>query len=283
MSRGGRRLSNFESRSTINTCIKDGSAWLNSEITLWAGSVWGRFRRNALGRLQSRRGTLPESYQHKQPPKTLAFEGAGDWTYASVVQRGVMHPGGTSGVGGFNAGGHNGPFHGPYNGGSNNGGSNNNGAFPGSFMGGNGGGQFHVVYHGEGAGHAPSWNGQMQGQHFGQGDGQGYFQQGGPRWNNSNQQQGGAFNNGPGFAVVQGRGMAGFAPSNGPPGQQQNQPSGGLQSDSSMVFSSGAAPNHGRGGVNYDHQGWQRERGRGRGSHDGRYQGCCGGLVLNYL
>lgn len=110
------------------------------------------------------------------------------------------------------------------------------------------------------------------------------IQQGGLMWNNFVPHHGGAFNNGPGFGAVQGRGNGGFVPPNGPSGYQQNQQHGVFQDKNSMSHGRGAPHNHGPnsnsgyGGANYGPgQGWQRQHGRSRGSQGGRNPGGHGG------
>lgn len=107
----------------------------NYEVSIWTGTDWARFRRNALGRLLSRRGTLPQCYRHNTPVKTLAPILDGDCTYAAIVQGRAMDSGGASGAG-YNGGGHNSGHNGGLHGGFNGGG--NNGGFPGPYMGANG-------------------------------------------------------------------------------------------------------------------------------------------------
>lgn len=269
-------IQNLNQDPQLTGCSVLGQHGLNSELAIWTGSEWARYRRNALGRLLSRRGKLPECYRHNHPPsRTLTFSPGGERSYAAVVRRGLMEAGGASGAGGFNGGGHNGNFQGAFSGagGGNFGAGNNinNGGFPGNFMAANDGAH-PGGFQGDRGGQIPPWNGQMHGNHFGQVDGQGFFRNNGPTWSipNQLQQQGGAFGNGHGFPPVHGRGNGGFMPTMGPSGQQQIRPPNTFQ-DGNSTFGRGAETNQVNSGMKVDqNQGWQHQRGRFQGAHGGR-------------
>ncbi|TVU36606.1 hypothetical protein EJB05_18545, partial [Eragrostis curvula] len=282
-SSGGRRsgeedevqISNLDPVSTASP--KVGRAGLKREVSIWNGSGWTRFRCNALGRLMSRKGRLPDCYRRNQSLRTLPTAG-GDCrpTYAAIVRGARMDGRSAHGAAGFNGGGNPG-FPGAFGGGP-------GGGHPGAFGGGNGGGgQFQGGYHGDGRGPPHGWGGAPHGQQMAPGGGNNVPMHGGPMWNSFMPQHGGALGNNGGFGGNQ-MGNGGFMPPNHPNSFPNNQQGGVSQEGMAMGYGSanfnqvGASFDPGYGGPNSgQNRGGPRQRGRGRGSRGGRNQGSRGG------